>query len=53
MDEFRSGLVHHSDQDIQYASRNYVDCLKKHNIQVSMSRKGNPNEGAFAESFII
>ena len=24
---------------VQYASRDYVDCLKKHNIQISMVRK--------------
>ena len=45
-------LVHHSDQGVQYASKNYVDCLRKHNIQISMSRKGNPYDNAFAESFI-
>jgi len=46
------GLVHHSDQGVQYASKDYVDCLKTHNIQISMSRKGNPYDNAFAESFI-
>jgi len=46
------GLIHHSDQGVQYASREYVDCLKKHEIQISMSRKGNPYDNAFAESFI-
>lgn len=46
------GLVHHSDQGVQYASREYVDCLKEHGILVSMSRTGNPYDNAFAESFI-
>ena len=46
------GLVHHSDQGVQYASRDYVDCLKAHNILISMSRKGNPYDNAFAECFI-
>lgn len=46
------GLIHHSDQGVQYASKDYVDCLKKHSIQISMSRKGNPYDNAFAESFI-
>jgi putative transposase len=46
------GLIHHSDQGVQYASQDYVDCLKKHNILISMSRKGNPYDNAFAESFI-
>jgi len=46
------GLIHHSDQGVQYASKDYVDCLRKHNIKISMSRKGNPYDNAFAESFI-
>lgn len=36
------GLIHHSDKGVQYASKDYVDCLRKHNIKISMSRKGNP-----------
>ena len=47
-----TGLVHHSDQGVQYASKDYVDCLKEHEITISMSRKGNPYDNAFAESFI-
>jgi transposase InsO family protein len=39
--ESTEGLVHHSDQGVQYASKDYVDCLKAHNILISMSRKGN------------
>lgn len=46
------GLIHHSDQGVQYASKDYVGCLKEHDIQISMSRKGNPYDNAFAESFI-
>ncbi len=46
------GLIHHSDQGVQYASKDYVDCLRKHKIKISMSRKGNPYDNAFAESFI-
>ena len=46
------GLVHHSDQGVQYASQEYVDCLKEHNITISMSRTGNPYDNAFAESFM-
>ena len=45
--EATQGLVHHSDQGVQYASKYYADCLKKHNILVSMSRKGNPYDNAF------
>ncbi len=46
------GLVHHSDQGVQYASREYVECLKEHGIRVSMSRRGNPYDNAYAESFM-
>jgi transposase InsO family protein len=46
--ESATGLIHHSDQGVQYASRDYVDCLKKHNIQISSPRKGNPYDNAFA-----
>lgn len=47
-----SGLIHHSDQGVQYASDLYISCLHKHNILVSMARKGNPYDNAFVESFI-
>ena len=46
------GLIHHSDQGVQYASNQYVDLLKEHDFQISMSRKGNPYDNAFVESFI-
>ena len=47
-----SNLIHHSDQGVQYASREYVERLKENGIKISMSRKGNPYDNAFAESFI-
>lgn len=46
------GLVHHSDRGVQYASREYTELLKTHGITISMSRKGNPYDNAFAESFM-
>ncbi len=46
------GLIHHSDQGVQYACNEYVDLLEKLNIKISMSRRGNPYDNAFAESFI-
>ena len=46
------GLVHHSDQGVQYASKEYVNRLHENGIKISMSRKGNPYDNAFAESFI-
>lgn len=45
-------LVHHSDQGVQYASNAYIECLEEHDIQISMSRRGNPYDNAFCESFI-
>ena len=47
-----SGLVHHSDRGVQYAATDYVDMLTDNGITVSMSRKGNPYDNAFAESFM-
>ena len=46
------GLVHHSDRGVQYAATDYVQLLRDHQIQVSMSRRGNPYDNARAESFI-
>jgi len=46
------GLVHHSDRGVQYASHEYTDLLKRHGIQISMSRKGNPWDNAACESFL-
>lgn len=45
------GWIHHSDQGVQYASKEYVERLKEHGARISMSRKGNPQENAKAESF--
>ncbi len=36
------GLVHHSDRGVQYAAADYVALLQAHQIQISMSRTGNP-----------
>jgi transposase InsO family protein len=46
------GLVHHSDRGIQYASHDYTALLKEHQIDISMSRKGNPYDNAACESFM-
>ena len=47
-----AGLIHHSDQGVQYASSDYVDALHARGVQISMSRKGNPYDNAKAESFM-
>lgn len=46
------GLVHHSDQGVQYASLAYTTLLKERGIRISMSRRGNAYDNAKAESFI-
>jgi putative transposase len=48
----RPGLVHHSDRGVQYASGDYTALLRKHGIEISMSRRGNVYDNATAESFI-
>lgn len=45
-------LVHHSDQGVQYASIDYTGLLKEHAIRISMSRRGNADDNAQAESFM-
>jgi putative transposase len=47
-----SGCIHHSDRGVQYASREYVKELASYGFQISMSRKANPYDNAYAESFI-
>ena len=37
---------------MQYASGDYTDLLKDHQIRISMSRKGNPYDHATCESFM-
>lgn len=45
------GLIHHSDQGVQYASSAYVDRLEQVGAHISMAAIGNPYENAMAESF--
>jgi transposase InsO family protein len=45
------GIIHHSDQGVQYASTEYVEELQRHRFKVSMARTGNPYENAMMESF--
>ena len=45
-------LMHHSDQGVQYASREYVQALAQHKIIISMSRVGNPYDNAKIERFM-
>jgi transposase InsO family protein len=47
----KRGLIHHSDQGVQYASDLYVHTLKNHGLVASMSRKGHCTDNAHMESF--
>ncbi len=47
-----SKLVHHSDRGVQYAAENYIKRLLEIGAQISMSRKGNPYDNAWMESFM-
>jgi putative transposase len=44
-----TGLVHHSDRGLQYCSTAYVNILKDHDIEISMTENGDPYENALAE----
>jgi putative transposase len=45
------GLLHHSDRGVQYASEDYMYMLQSHDIQASMSGKGDCWDNAAMESF--
>ena len=47
----QSGLIHHSDRGVQYASYDYVEQLQQIDAQISMSSVSNPYDNAKAESF--
>jgi len=47
----KPGLIHHSDQGVQYASHDYVTRLESAGVEMSMAAKGNPYENAKAERF--
>jgi putative transposase len=46
------GLVHHSDQGIQYVSSDYRNLLRTHGILPSISRPRTPLDNAKCESFM-
>ena len=46
-----SGLIHHSDQGVQYACQSYQQLLMVNGLIPSMSRKGDCWDNAVAESF--
>jgi len=46
------GVIHHSDRGVQYLCNAYVDILKENGFHLSCSRKGNPYDNAWTESFM-
>ena len=46
------GCIHHSDQGVQYACKEYIGILEEKGFSISMASKGNPYENAMAESFM-
>lgn len=46
------GVVHHSDQGVQYASEEYRAVLRNNGMTASMSRPANPYDNAACESFM-
>lgn len=47
----KAGLIHHSDRGSQYASQSFRQLLKAHEVEGSMSRKGDCWDNAVVESF--
>lgn len=47
----KKGLLFHSDQGVQYATKKFANTLKFYKVNRSMSRKGNCWDNAVAESF--
>ncbi len=47
--KYAGKLIHHSDRGLQYCSSEYVQQLKEHNINISMTQNGDPYENAIAE----
>ena len=46
------GVIHHSDRGVQYLCDNYVEILDENGFHKSCSRKGNPYDNAWTESFM-
>jgi len=45
------GVIHHSDQGVQYAAKAYVKLARDAGLVMSMSRRASPQDNAQAESF--
>jgi transposase InsO family protein len=47
--KYQTRLIHHSDRGIQYCSFDYINLLKKNDIEISMTQSGDPLENPIAE----
>jgi len=47
----RNKVTIHSDQGSQFTGREWLSFLRQHNLEASMSRRGNCHDNAVAESF--
>jgi putative transposase len=43
------GVIHHSDRGIQYCCKEYVETLKRHKMEISMTEENHCYENAMAE----
>jgi transposase InsO family protein len=48
----KTGVIHHSDRGVQYLCKEYVALLNAYQFHISCSRRGNPYDNAFCESFM-
>jgi putative transposase len=46
------GVIHHSDRGGEYFDRDYLDLLKDHHAEISMSRPATPSDNPKIERFI-
>lgn len=44
-----TGMIHHSDRGVQYASEDHVEVLKTNSISISMTEDSNPTDNSRAE----
>ena len=44
--------MHHSDQGVQYLSKNYISLLRQHGVEISVAHRGRPWENGYAERLI-
>jgi putative transposase len=48
----KPGVIHHSDRGVQYLCGDYTNLLYSRGFHISCSRKGNPYDNAWTESFM-